>query len=292
MLDVKPIKHIDYPTLTKALKQAVDAHIEKNKRDPSVSLYNDWLTCLRGVFEAAIKDQAISRATNPAAEFKNKTRIKTEPDPLDADEMNKIIADIYKHNGDMWGAWFELGFYTGMRYPSEPSALTWQHVDFSRNEIKVNQIRNRHAKDGIQKKTKTGVQRTILLNSRAQHAIKKARAFSGFNDEWVFLQDVKNAAPVITGDPQRNMWRASLKRLGIRHRDMYNMRHSYATFGLMNNANPGFMASQLGHSLEEFFKTYAKWINRMNNSQQLDFIEKGIQGNEVNEARLSHEKNS
>jgi len=60
----------------------------------------------------------------------------------------------------------------------------------------------------------------------------------------------------------------------------------------MNNANPNFMASYLGHSLEEFFKTYAKWINRMNNSQQLDFIEKGIQGNEVNEARSSHEKKS
>ena len=43
------------------------------------------------------------------------------------------------------------------------------------------------------------------------------------------------------------------------------------------------MANQLGHSLEEFFKTYAKWINRLNNDIQLAFIEQAIdkQENEV-----------
>lgn len=54
------------------------------------------------------------------------------------------------------------------------------------------------------------------------------------------------------------------------------MRHTYATFGLMNGVNPAFMAEQLGHSLEEFFKTYAKWINNNQNQVQLALIEKAI----------------
>jgi len=44
----------------------------------------------------------------------------------------------------------------------------------------------------------------------------------------------------------------------------------------MNNANPGFMATQLGHGLDEFFKKYAKWINTLNNKTQMAFIEAGI----------------
>ncbi len=52
---------------------------------------------------------------------------------------------------------------------------------------------------------------------------------------------------------QRMIWREIISELGYRYRDMYNMRHTYATFGLMNGVNPAFMAEQLGHSLQEFF---------------------------------------
>lgn len=54
------------------------------------------------------------------------------------------------------------------------------------------------------------------------------------------------------------------------------MRHTYATFGLMHGVNPAFMAAQLGHSLEEFFKTYAKWINANQNQVQMGLIEAAL----------------
>ncbi|MCU7834861.1 MAG: hypothetical protein KZQ83_06340 [gamma proteobacterium symbiont of Taylorina sp.] len=46
----------------------------------------------------------------------------------------------------------------------------------------------------------------------------------------------------------------------------------------MNNANPALMSSQPGHSLEEFFKKYAKWINRVDNQTHMEFIEVGLNG--------------
>jgi integrase len=59
----------------------------------------------------------------------------------------------------------------------------------------------------------------------------------------------------------RSFWQATLKSLGIRYRRPYNMRHTYATLGLMNGLKPAFLAKQLGHSLQVFFQVYAKWIS-------------------------------
>lgn len=282
----KPIRACTYTLLLDALAAVMAAHKAANDKEPGKSTYNDWLTCLRGVFDMAVRDGAINRAVNPAVDFQNKTRDRTEPDPFDREEIEMIIADIYKNDGNMWGAWFELGFFTGMRYPSEPAALVWKNVDLKRNEIQINRIYSKHAAGGIQHTTKTGVARTVHLNSRARHALVVSREITGFG-EYVFMQA---NGPVKSGDPQRIIWRSSLKRLGLRYRDPYNMRHSYATFGMMAGANPAFMARQLGHSLAEFFKTYAKWINRVDNQFQMDLIEKGMEKNNTNVAQTWLEK--
>lgn len=284
----RPMNSIGHTDLMTALKTAFDAFKARYNREPSKAIYNDWLTCLRGVFDLAIKAGAITRANNPAAELRNKTRDKILPDPFYQDEADAIIADIYKHDGDMWGAWHELGFYSGLRYPSEPAALLWSVIDLRKHEMVINQIRSKHAKDGIQSTTKTGVARAVLLNTRSLHALNVVKKLTKFKGDWVFMQ--ANGTPVITGDPQRAMWRAALSRLKIRYRDAYNMRHTYATIGLMSGANPAFMARQLGHSLEEFFKTYAKWIDRVDNTFQMRLIEAGIGQNVAKSGLANGEK--
>jgi len=55
------------------------------------------------------------------------------------------------------------------------------------------------------------------------------------------------------------------------------MHYSYATFGLMSGTNPAFMAKQLGRSIEDFFKTYAKWIDSAGDAFQSDLIDKQIE---------------
>lgn len=57
---------------------------------------------------------------------------------------------------------------------------------------------------------------------------------------------------------RRHYWVPCLKRLGIRYRRPYNMRHSYATMMLMAGMNPAFCAKQLGHNIEMFLRTYSK----------------------------------
>lgn len=276
-LDERPINTITLADLTTALAVAIETYKAERGKEPGKAIYNDWLTCARGVFAQAITAGAITRAANPAAELKNKKRDTTEPDPFDAAEADAIIADIYAHDGPMWGAWFEFGFYTGLRYPSEASALTWPSVDLRKGLARITQIHSKHARreDGyIQATTKTGVARTVQLNSRALHALAQVKPITKFTDAWVFVGP--RGAPIIEGNAQRAMWRASLKRLGIRYRDPYAMRHTYASRCLMAGANPAFMARQLGHSIQEFFRTYATWIDRTNAELQMQLIEQGI----------------
>lgn len=274
----KPICSITLSTLNRALSSAIVAYKEKQKiepkKDPSQSLYNDWLLCLRGVFDTAVRDEAISRTTNPAAELKNKKRPKTEPDPFDDEEREAIIADIYKNDGTEWGAWFELGFFTGLRYPSEPSALQWPKISLRKNEMRIDQIL---VKRVVQTSTKTSVTRTSSLNSRAQSALKKMRKITGFSDGFIFV--LPNGNPIGENKRMYAIWKASLKRLGIRYRDIYNMRHSFASWGLTNGLNPAYLAGQMGHSLEEFFKTYAKWIAGAHNALQIELMERAISQN-------------
>ncbi|KVC45225.1 hypothetical protein WI71_15555 [Burkholderia diffusa] len=47
------------------------------------------------------------------------------------------------------------------------------------------------------------------------------------------------------------------------------MRHSYATAMLMSEMAPAFWAKQLGHSIEMFLTTYAKWMDGEQNALEM-----------------------
>lgn len=71
-------------------------------------------------------------------------------------------------------------------------------------------------------------------------------------------------------------WSRILKRLGIRYRRTYNMRHSYATSMLMAGMTPAFCARQLGHTVEMFLRTYAKWIDGSQNDLEMARLENAL----------------
>jgi integrase len=262
------VKHINRWHITDALTAGIALFKQNNGKDPSQSLYNDWLLCIRGVFATAIEAGAIRKLEDPTQDLTNKKRDRNEIDPFDIDEANEIIKVAYAEHGDMWGAWFELGFYSGMRYPGEAAALQWSDVDIRKAEARINKTATR---EGIQNRTKNRKGRILYLNSRARIALERLKALGAASGGHVFVNC--NGGSAYNAKKQRTIWREIIEQLGYRYRDMYNMRHTYATFGLMNGVNPAFMAEQLGHSLQEFFKTYAKWINNNQNQVQIKLIE-------------------
>lgn len=254
-------KLIDYETLLDALTLS---GIGKK----SASYYNDCLTVIRGVFNLVHNNPDQS----PARRLTNKKRISDEPEPFDIDEANAIIEAAGQLYGPTSRAWFELGFYTGMRAPGEMLGLQWADLDLRKNQIKIQRQRLTNGK--IQDHTKTRSKRIHNLNSRSIHAIETLKPLTFLKGDFLFYHD--NGEVIKTAKVFRRHMKFIMKKLGIRERRMYDMRHTFATYGLMNGLNPAYLANQLGHSVEEFFKTYSKWINQKMDDLQIRLLEEAI----------------
>ncbi|MDH0522508.1 hypothetical protein ACOTEK_25870 [Achromobacter xylosoxidans] len=70
-----------------------------------------------------------------------------------------------------------------------------------------------------------------------------------------------------------------MKILGIRYRRPYNIRHTYATMMLMAGMRPAFCAKQMGHSIQVFLTTYAKWLDGAHDDLEMARLESAITPN-------------
>lgn len=221
---------------------------------------------LSTVLESAVREGRISSNPVKALDLPKKTKKKI--DPFSQAEADRIIAHLYRLDhwpSQIYGAYFEFAFYTGMR-PAEIFALRWDEVDFNKREVHVCRT---VALGQIQETTKTGEDRVVLLNDRAWHALMWAQAYierrmaskHGDIKEFPYCFPPGKAQPYIKETSNvHHHWRPTLRELGIRYRAPYNCRHTYATICLMAGLNPAFIARQLGHSVQMLLSTYAHWI--------------------------------
>lgn len=221
---------------------------------------NNHLSPLRSVFAMALEDGEITK--DPTAGIKNVKRQKASPDPLTAEERDLVLEYLQTRtfSGSQQVAnYFELAFFTGMR-PSELIALRWGDVDWRRKKLRVSRARV----DGVEKGTKTHTIRDIDLGERALATLTRQKVFTFMKgtDAEIF-NNPRTGKPWV--DPQlqrRKHWSPTLRALGIRERDAYQTRHTYATLLLMGGVNPKWIQKQLGHaSLAMLFEVYGTWID-------------------------------
>lgn len=222
---------------------------------------NNILIPLRQVFEMAFLDGLID--SSPAVRIKNAKVQKEPPDPLTADEVDAVLAHMQKYDAQIVNL-FEFSFFTGMR-PSEVISLRWGDIDQMRGLARVKRART----FGEEHETKTFKVRDVELNSRAKAALARQKPLTFLKDGYVFDNPV-------TGEPyseerplRRAYWNPTLKALGMRERNFYQTRHTYATLNLMAGANPMWVAKQLGHATMQMVLTvYAKWIDGADKSNE------------------------
>ena len=226
------------------------------------------------IFTQAVRDELITR--NPVSSIPPTRVTKRDLDPFTRSEADLMISKLYELTSGLqqiYASFFEFSFYTGMR-PGEAMALRWAEVDMRKKTARVCRIR---IYGKIQERTKTKTSREVLLNDRAIKALEKARPLTAARSDYVF-------APEGSGDrselfirsetgPKR-YWLSALRKLGIRHRRMYDTRHTYATMCLMSGMNPAFIAAQLGHSVQVLLSTYAKWISSPSDWAELEKLDK------------------
>jgi integrase len=238
-----------------------------NRPDLSGKTINNYLSVLRTALALAVEDRLL--ADNAAAAVPAAKHQKQPPDPFSQQESASIIAEAERAYSGQVHNLAEFWFWTGLR-TSEIFGLEWTNVDLASSTILVAKAYVR----GEQKdRTKTKVARVVHMNSRAMAALQRQRAFTQMAGDRVF-QDPRYGSPWADEDAfRRTYWAPMLKRLGIRYRRPYNMRHSYATAMLMAGLTPAFCAKQLGHSVEMFLTTYSKWIDGEQNEMEMARLE-------------------
>lgn len=234
--------------------KAIVAELAKRVTGKTV---NNSLIPLRGVFAAALDDEIIDRA--PTLNIKNLKHQSPKPDPFRAEEMEAIIASLYDRYDPQVAHWYEFAFGTGLR-PSEQIVVRWGDIDWNGGAIRIERARVR----AVVKSTKTSSIRDVDLTDRTLGVLDRQRSFSFMKgaDAPIFENPSSRLPWPDVQDQRKLYFHPTLLRLGLRKRDAYQTRHTFATLALMAGVNPAYIARQLGHAnTAMLFKHYSKWID-------------------------------
>jgi integrase len=229
---------------------------------------NNKMSVLRQAIGLAIADGVM--LTDPTAGIESFEHQAPEPDPFDREEVEAILAGLAQHYDEQVARYFGVKFFTGTR-TSESLIHRWQHLDWRRAQLAVREavVLGQH-KDN----TKTNRVRHVELNSRAQAYLKDQKPATFLQPHGLIFVDPRTGERWTDDEPPRELyWRPCLKRLGIRYRSPYETRHTYATMMLMAGMTPAFCARQMGHSIEQFLRTYSRWIDGGQNAVEMGKLE-------------------
>lgn len=250
------------------LKQECTAKTMRNKLSP-----------LRCALDEAVADGVLALSPiNDAAITKaiEKVQVKSDyqVDPFDSAERAAFMAACANdEERDMYAFWFE----TGLR-PGELIALQWDRIDWTRAIARI----DRNIVAGVEKGPKTDAgERDVELTAIAVAALQRqrARAFREGGQVWREPRTMLETRPgwskeggkrrkVALHQPwasdhqiRNNSYEHVMRKAKVRWRNMYQIRHTYASTHASNGANLFWLAEQMGHKTIEMLIThYARWI--------------------------------
>lgn len=163
--------------------------------------------------------------------------VRTDISPLSFEECRKLLAALPAR----YRPYFEVAFGTGMR-PSEQLALTWDRIDWERQMILVRE----GWREGQRTRLKTiGSYRDVDMLPPVRAALEEQRKIAG-GSALVFPN--RFGKHINLRNLRRRVWYPALAKAGLRHRDLYNIRHTFATHALASGEDPGWVARMLGHT--------------------------------------------
>ena len=218
------------------------------------------LTPLRAILNEAVNDDILMR--NPLDRVvlskllnKNTRQSQYKPDPFNPLEIQAIL----DHADDHLRPLFQFAFFSGLR-SSELIALRWEDIDWDNGVAHI----SRAIVYGQEKSTKTHAGlRTILLLPPALAALRAQKALTFLQNKHIFHSPYTQKPWTTHRHMARPHWHALLKKAGVRYRNLYQTRHTYASMLLSAGENMLWVSKQMGHrDTEMIIKTYGKWIPR------------------------------
>ena len=180
-------------------------------------------------------------------------------DPFTQDEQEAIVAASPGHLGNL----IQFAFWTGMR-TSELCALRWSDINWDKSKIRVERAKTQYADEDETTKTFAGTRQVKLL-SPALDALNRQKELTFKNERrierHIFLNPF-NELPWKGDDPIRKAWSIALRKAGVRYRNPYQTRHTYASLMLSAGELLPWISSQMGHSTTaQTTKAYARYID-------------------------------
>lgn len=215
---------------------------------------NNYVSVLREAIDLAVLDKLVP--DNVVHHVPRAKHQKPPVEPFTRDEAEAIIADMVAHYPAQVANFVRFKFFSGVR-TGEAFGLKWASVDLGAGHVVI--------QEGVVQgeevdRTKTSRVRNVQLNSVARAALVAQRSETAMGKGHTFHDPRYGARWAGERAFGRSYWAPTLLRLKMAYRPPYNTRHTYATMMLMAGMTPAFCAGQMGHSVEIFLTTYAKWI--------------------------------
>jgi integrase len=143
---------------------------------------------------------------------------------------------------------------TGCRF-GEAVGLRWKHLGAGHKTVWIGESMSR----GVQRSTKTGKARTVLLSPTIQNMLaERFEKLKPNPDDLIFPAPRGGAIDDQNFRPRA--WKQILAMCSIEYRRPYALRHSAISHALANGANPIALAEQTGHDKRVLLDTYAHAI--------------------------------
>lgn len=155
---------------------------------------------------------------------------------------------------------FQFAFWTGLR-TSELVALKWGDIDWNRNIVRISRAKTQAADEAEIPKTRRGT-RDVKILSPALEALTAQKTHSFLLEGgFVFLNPLHREPWEGDQAIRKSAWSPALKKSGVRYRNPYQTRHTYASMMLTAGESPIWVSNQMGHSdTTMIFRNYGRWI--------------------------------
>ena len=215
------------------------------------------------LFEDARKDEIITR--NPFTLTRSpkdeEFRVKN---PFSVEEIFTILKAMPEH----MQAFFAIGFFTGLR-TGEIIGLKWEDFDFEDRSFKVERSR----RQGIETlpKTRNSI-RTVEIIDTLMPYLQRHREICLQKSVYVF--ETYENLPYNTCDKISSYyWKPTLEKLSIPYRNLYQMRHSFASLMISNGEDILWVSNMLGHKHSSMtLEKYARY-SRIKTRKRATFLE-------------------
>lgn len=243
-------------------------------RTTTLKTIRNQLSFLRSALDEAVTDGVLQ--LNPVS-LVTASRYQSDKSTADSDYIvdplspAEVEALLTSAASKQWENLFKFAIQTGLR-SSELCALRWRDIDFVEKTAHVQNA----IVSGVTKGTKTKAgTRKVELIEEAMIALNNQKPFTFMKDNCVF-EDPKTNKPWASADAiRKKAWVPTLRKAGIRYRNPYQTRHTFATRLISRGVNLFWLASQMGHKGPEMlFRHYGRYLKEYDNNTSISPLKK------------------